>query len=192
VFFGIQFAFHLVVDTCVLQPPIATSGETASSSQVLVKGKIVKVCWCVVRVEPWVCPYSNKWFDCGDCDLLEGMSRWFPLNTKIQKCIEEQEKDFVESQNKIPNISTEDWLGRYIFTDIHKIFFGGIHMDLYEWLARLADTQFEIRFRSHVVWTSTLIKKVKRVDNTMSRVVYHWFDSTIGGYITEFSIKRVE
>jgi hypothetical protein len=37
-----------------------------------------------------------------------------------------------------------------------------------------------------------LIKKVKRVDNVMSRAVDYWFDSTIGGYITEFSIDRVE
>jgi hypothetical protein len=37
-----------------------------------------------------------------------------------------------------------------------------------------------------------LIKMVKRFDNAMSRVVDHWFDSTIGGYITEFSIDRVE
>jgi hypothetical protein len=37
-----------------------------------------------------------------------------------------------------------------------------------------------------------LIKKVKRVDNAMERVVDHWFDSTIGGYITEFVVDRVE
>jgi hypothetical protein len=43
-----------------------------------------------------------------------------------------------------------------------------------------------------MVWTSTLIKKVKRVDNSMSREVDHWFDSTIGGYITEFVVDRVE
>ena len=91
-----------------------------------------------------------------------------------------------------PNLSTEDWLGRYIFTDIHEIFFGGIHQELYEWLARLADTQFEIRSRPPVVWTSTLIKKVNIVDNAMSRAIYHWFDSTIGGYIIEFYIDRVE
>jgi hypothetical protein len=83
-------------------------------------------------------------------------------------------------------------LGRYIFTDIHEIFFGGIHKELYEWLARLADTQFEIRSRPLVVWTSVLIKKVKRVDNVVSRVVDHWFDRTIRGYIIEFSIDRVE
>ena len=83
-------------------------------------------------------------------------------------------------------------MGRYIFTDIHNIFFGGIHKELYEWLAILADTQFEIRFRPPVVWTSALIKKVKRFDNVVSREVDHWFDRNIGGYITEFSIDRVE
>jgi hypothetical protein len=62
-------------------------------------------------------------------------------------------------------------VGSYIFTDIHDIFFGGIHKELYEWLSRLADTQFEIRSRPLVVWTSSVIKKVKRVDNDVSRAV---------------------
>ena len=96
------------------------------------------------------------------------MSRWFPSKTEIQKWIEDQEKDFVEAQNKNPNLNIEDWLERYIFTNIHKIFFGGIHQELYEWLARLANTQFEIRSRPLVVWTSVLIKKVKRVDSVIS------------------------
>jgi hypothetical protein len=47
--FWIHFAFPLVVDTYVLQPPIATSGETASASQVLPKGPVVGVCWCTIR-----------------------------------------------------------------------------------------------------------------------------------------------
>jgi hypothetical protein len=44
------------------------------------------------------------------------MSRWFPSKTNIQKWIEDQEKEFDETQNKNPN----------------------------EWLARLVDTQFKI------------------------------------------------
>jgi hypothetical protein len=96
------------------------------------------------------------------------MSMWFPSKTKIQKWIEDQEEDFTEDWNKNPNLSTEDWLERYIFTDIHDIFFEEIHQELYEWLARLADTQFEIKSRPPVVWTSALIKKVKRVDNIIS------------------------
>jgi hypothetical protein len=43
----------------------------------------------------------------------------FPSKTNIQKWIEEQENDFTEAQNKNPNLSTDDWLGRYIFIDIH-------------------------------------------------------------------------
>jgi hypothetical protein len=83
-------------------------------------------------------------------------------------------------------------LGRYIFTDVQNIFFGGVHKELYEWLSRLVDSQFEIRSRPPVVWTTTLIKKVKRVDNAVSREVDLWFDNTIGGYITEFVVDRVE
>ena len=43
-----------------------------------------------------------------------------------------------------------------------------------------------------MVWTVELIKKVKRVYNAVSRSVDIWLDSTIGGYITEFSIDIVE
>jgi hypothetical protein len=43
-----------------------------------------------------------------------------------------------------------------------------------------------------VIWTSTLIKKVKRVDNVVLIEIDHWFDSTIGGYITEFVVDKVE
>jgi hypothetical protein len=43
-----------------------------------------------------------------------------------------------------------------------------------------------------MVWTSELIKKVKRVDNTISRALDQWFDSTIGGYIIEFFVDIVD
>jgi hypothetical protein len=159
---------------------------------VLPKGPVVRVCRCIVRVEPWVYLYANKWFCCQDQDILEGISRWFPLKTKIQNWIEEHERGFAEDQNKNPSISTEYRLERYIFTDMHNIFFAGVHKELYEWLAKLADTLFEIRSRPLVVWKLALIKKVKKVDNVVSRAVDLWFDNTIGGYITEFSIDRVE
>jgi hypothetical protein len=137
------------------------------------KGIVARACWYALGDEPWVCPCGNKWFYCRDRNLLEGMPRWFPSKTKIQKWIEDQEKNFIEAQNKNPNLSTKDWLERYIFTDIHEIFFGGIHEELYEWLTRLAYTQFEIRSRPPMVWTSALINKVKRVDNIVSRAVDH-------------------
>jgi hypothetical protein len=44
--------FPLNVDTYVMQPPIATSGETASSLKVFPKGPVVRDCWFVFRFEP--------------------------------------------------------------------------------------------------------------------------------------------
>jgi hypothetical protein len=64
--------------------------------------------------------------------------------------------------------------------------------ELFEWLDRLVDTQFEIRSRPLVVWMPALIQKVKRVDNAVSREVDHWFDITIGGYITEFAVDKTK
>jgi hypothetical protein len=61
--------FPLVVDICVLQPPIATLGETASTSQVFPKGLVVRACCFTIRVEPWVYPCANKWFCCWDLKL---------------------------------------------------------------------------------------------------------------------------
>jgi hypothetical protein len=43
-----------------------------------------------------------------------------------------------------------------------------------------------------MVWTPALIQKVKRAENVVSRVVDHWSNSTIEGYITEFVVDRVE
>jgi hypothetical protein len=155
------------------------------------KGPVFRA-WCALGAEPWVFPCANKWFHCRDWNNFKGMSRWFPSKTEIQKWIEDQEKDFAEVQNKNPNLSSEDELENHIFTDIHNIFFGGIHQELYECLARLVDTQFEIRSRLPMVWTSELIKKVKKADNVVSRASDQWFDSTIGGYIIEFDVDRVE
>jgi hypothetical protein len=68
------------------------------------------------------------------------MSRWFPSKTETYEWIVDQEKEFVEAHNKNPYLSIEDWLEKYIFIDKHEILFGGIHQDLYEWLAVLVDT----------------------------------------------------
>jgi hypothetical protein len=43
-----------------------------------------------------------------------------------------------------------------------------------------------------MVWTSAFIKKVKKIDNVVSRELDLWFDNTIGGYIIEFAIDKVE
>jgi hypothetical protein len=157
---------------------------------VLPKGPVARACWCALGVNPGSSPVPTNGSLARIGIFFKGMSRWFPSKIDIQKWTEDQEKDFIEAQKKNPKLSTKDWLQRYIFIDIHEIFFGGIHQELHEWLARLVDTQSEIRSIPPVVWTSTLIQKVKRIDNYVSRQVDHLFDSTIGGYITTFVVDK--
>jgi hypothetical protein len=75
----------LVVDICVLQPPIATSGETASASQVLPKGPVVRACWCALGVEPWVCPCANNVTSQDSPPLCEAWGILYLLDTHFIK-----------------------------------------------------------------------------------------------------------
>ena len=42
---------------------------------------------------------------------------------------------------------------------------------------------------SHSV-TQKLIQQLERTDNTITRIVYHWVDNVLGGFVTEFSIDQ--
>jgi hypothetical protein len=51
----------LIVDIFVLQPPhLATSCETASASQVLSKGPVVRACCCALGVNPGSAPVPTN------------------------------------------------------------------------------------------------------------------------------------
>ena len=48
---------------------------------------------------------------------------WHPSKEEIKNWIESKEKEFVEQENRNLRLSAEDWLQRYVFTDLHEIFF---------------------------------------------------------------------
>jgi hypothetical protein len=48
---------------------------------------------------------------------------WRPTKEEIGKWLDMKEIEFVVDQNKNPWISAEKWLQRYVFTDLHEIFF---------------------------------------------------------------------
>ena len=61
---------------------------------------------------------------------------WRPSVKEIGDWIEETYQKFAEQENKDPRPSSDDFLQRYIFSDIYEIFFGSIHIELYQWLSR--------------------------------------------------------
>jgi len=64
---------------------------------------------------------------------------WNPIKKEIEEWWDLKLQEFVVQENKNPQVSKVDWLDRYIFTDIHEIFFASFPVELYEWIARLAD-----------------------------------------------------
>ena len=81
---------------------------------------------------------------------------WHPTRDKLNKWVGSKEKEFVEQENKSPRVSTEDWLQKHIFTDLHKIFFATYGNDIYNWLSKLNDKNI-FKKKRNIVWTRELI-----------------------------------
>ena len=55
--------------------------------------------------------------------------------------VESKKKYFAERENINPHVSVEDWLQRYIFTDLHEILFATFPIELHAWLSRLTENE---------------------------------------------------
>ena len=82
-------------------------------------------------------------------------------------------------------------LERHIYLAIHKIFFAKFPIVLHEWLCKLAIQQRNFQGGEPKEWSPFLIKRLKIVNNHISRVVYFWVDSILEGYITEFVVDTI-
>ena len=59
--------------------------------------------------------------------------------------------EFAAQENKNPRLTKEQWLDRYLYMEIHKIFFYSFPVNLYEWIVKLADGQGRWRLKSPIV-----------------------------------------
>ena len=96
---------------------------------------------------------------------------WRPSVKEINDWVEATYQKFAEQENKDPHHSLDKFLQRYIFTDIHKIFFSSIHIELHQWLSKLTERKTNFKEDQFPDWTPTRINILKRVNNTISRAV---------------------
>ena len=64
---------------------------------------------------------------------------WHPELSEIEAWFETKIKEFVETENRNPNHDSEAWLQKYIYIDVHEIFFATFPLELHSWLVRLVD-----------------------------------------------------
>jgi len=117
---------------------------------------------------------------------------WHPSKEEITTWIEQKGRDFAQEQNQNPRISTEEWLQRYLFTDPHKILFVEFPIIFYEWLSKIAEKKNCFKKDQPTSWNPILINQLKSVSNLISQAVDFWFDSILGGYITEFIVDTIK
>lgn len=66
---------------------------------------------------------------------------WNPTKEEIEEWLDKKLHEFMTQGNKTLQISEKRWLDRYVYTEIHEIFFASFSYELHEWIARLADSQ---------------------------------------------------
>ena len=67
---------------------------------------------------------------------------WHPMKPKIQEWVEVKALEFAREESEGSCLNPTKWLERYIYTDIHEIFFCEFHVLLYGWWLKLATQQF--------------------------------------------------
>ena len=76
---------------------------------------------------------------------------WHPTKEELNQWVGSTEKKkFAEIENKSPTLSTEDWLQKHIFTNLHQICFVTFGNDLYDWLSKLTDKHI-FKQKRHIV-----------------------------------------
>ena len=86
------------------------------------------------------------------CEEEEDML-WHLTKPKIRDWFDKKSCDFVEEENQNLILTTKDWLGKYIYLDIHEILFFESPIILYKWLAQLTFKQKNFQGGNPNQWT---------------------------------------
>ena len=76
----------------------------------------------------------------------------------------------------------------YLYTEIHEIFFSSFLIELNEWITKLANGQGRCRLDNPIVWTPKLVRILESYEDIITRIISHWLDCIIGGFVTEFAV----
>ena len=76
-------------------------------------------------------------------------------------------------------------VGRYLYTDIHNIFFTKFSIILHEWLSKIEKQKKLFQGGELIEWLLELMQRLKITSNPISMAIYFWVDRILGGYITK-------
>ena len=117
---------------------------------------------------------------------------WHPELSEIDAWFEAKTKEFAEKENKNPNHNTEAWLQKYIYIDVHEVFFTTFPLELHSCLARLVDCSGHVQSDKPTQWNHEVVQRLKNTGNAISREVDFWLTILLLGFITEFVVHTIK
>jgi len=88
------------------------------------------------------------------CDVVSLES----TKKEIRDWLDRNIHEFSTQENRNPQLIKQQWLDRYLSIEINEIFLCSFLIELYEWIAKLEDSQGRWKLNSHVVWTLELVQ----------------------------------
>lgn len=77
---------------------------------------------------------------------------------------------------------------KYLYIEIHEIFFCSFPIELYEWIFKLADSQGRWNLDGPIVWISEIIQKLEAFEDKIACIVDHLLNHVMGGFVTQFIV----
>jgi len=112
------------------------------------------------------------------------LHKWNATKKEIEEWLDKKIHEFAMQENENLRLMKELWLDRYLYIEIHEIYFYSFSIELYEWIAKLADGQGRWTLESPIVWTFELVRRLEAFEDKIVLVVNHWLGHVIGGLVT--------
>lgn len=75
--------------------------------------------------------------------------------------------------------------------EIHEIFFASFPTELYEWIAKLVDSQGRWKLDGPIVWTPELVRRLEASEDKIAHAINHWLEHIVGGFVIKFMVDTL-
>jgi hypothetical protein len=87
-------------------------------------------------------------------------------------------------------MSDKQWMKRYVYTNLHEIFFEKFPIILTKWLEILVEKTRRYRATTSRKWNHEVVRHLNYVSSLTTCAVDFWLDNILGGHVTEFVVDK--
>jgi hypothetical protein len=85
---------------------------------------------------------------------------WNPTKAEIKGWLRTKELEFAQKDNRNPSITPHKYMDKYMFIDLHEVFFYDFPHLLQEWILRLKDNHMMNQIRQ-LDWTPVQVEQLQ-------------------------------